>query len=144
MARNTKRKLDDVPHHNPNVTSAPKDVQRHQFARNLYRRILELGWNQSDLARAADIGRDRVSVYVRGLTFPEPVMLAKLADALDCKPEDLAPSISESAIADELPAVELRQSLANPQRAWLRVNREVTFATAAKVISILEADTSQH
>ena len=143
MAKNTRRKLDQD-HPMPNVTSAPKDVQRHQFARNLYRRLLEMGWNQSDLARAADIGRDRISVYVRGLTFPEPVTLQKIADALDCKPEDLAPSITEQAIADELPAVELRQSLANPQRAWLRVNREVTFATAAKVIAILEADTSQH
>jgi transcriptional regulator with XRE-family HTH domain len=143
LARNTKRKLEDASPL-PNVTSAPKEVQKHQFARNLYRRLLELGWNQSDLARAADIGRDRVSVYVRGITFPEPVTLQKIADALECKAEDLAPSITEAAIADELPAVELRQSLANPQRAWLRVNREVTFATAAKVIAILEADTTQH
>lgn len=123
--------------------TAPRDMVKQQLARNIFRRMTARGWNQSELAREADLGRDSVSTYIRGKVLPDPASLQKLADALDCKVTDLAPSIVDPALTEEMPAVELKQSVTDPRRAWLRVNREVSFATAAKVIEILQADNSQ-
>ena len=44
---------------------APAEAVKADFARRLQHALNAKGWNQSDLARAADIGRDSVSVYLR-------------------------------------------------------------------------------
>lgn len=77
-----------------------------EFGRRLQRRMNEMGWNQTELARRASehlpraakgqvqghsIGRDQVSSYIRGKYLPRPHVLAALAKALSCEQADLLP-----------------------------------------------------
>jgi transcriptional regulator with XRE-family HTH domain len=75
------------------------------FARRLHAAMLAKGWNQADLARAAwngetrkdsrgyeqPIGKDRISVYLKGRVLPDAQNLKRLADALGTGVEELAP-----------------------------------------------------
>lgn len=56
---------------------------------NLVRLLTEKRWNQSDLARAAGIGRDLVSRYVRGEQVPTPLTAHLMADVLGVNVKDL-------------------------------------------------------
>ena len=50
----------------------PKSLTKQEFGKRLYSLMVERGWQQSDLARAAGIGRDSVSTYMRGHSLPGP------------------------------------------------------------------------
>ncbi|MGH8561273.1 MAG: helix-turn-helix domain-containing protein, partial [Nevskiales bacterium] len=69
-----------------------KQQTRYEFGRRLLNLCLQKGWNQSDLARASELGRDAISTYVRGRSFPDPKNLRKLADALGVAMDDLLPN----------------------------------------------------
>lgn len=131
-----------VRHHLPSSTdvgssSEPKRLTKQEFGRRLASLIAERGWNQSDLARRAGIGRDAVSTYIRGRSYPEPKNLTKLAKALDMSPAALLPNVVASAIeADDSP-FELREASGHPGHAWLKVNRLVTMAQAMRVMQVL-------
>jgi transcriptional regulator with XRE-family HTH domain len=118
----------------------PRALTRQEFGRRLQQLMLAKSWNQSDLARAADLGRDSISTYVNGKTFPTPVALKKMADALGMEPQELLPNTMMNAMDDEHPAVELRQAAGHPGKAWLRVNRAVSFGTAAKIVELINQD----
>jgi len=115
----------------------PKHLTKQQFGKRLYDEIMQRGWNQSELARRADLPRDSVSVYIRGRSFPTPKSLQKLANALGLEPHDLLPNAMESAIDEDFPSLEMRVSTNAPDKAWLRVNRLVSFATAAQIMEII-------
>lgn len=121
----------------------PKALTKQEFGRRLHQRLLEKSWNQSDLARASGLGRDSISTYVNGKTFPTPLALKKLAQALMCEPEDLLPNAMMHAMDDEHPAVELKQASGHPGKAWLRVNRSLSFGTAAKIIALIDDEDKQ-
>jgi transcriptional regulator with XRE-family HTH domain len=84
------------------VSTIDDDVKR-DFGKLLYRLMVAKGWNQSQLAaetfgqtedgRGYKVarGRDLISKYLRGVTFPDNKTLAKLAKALDIEPSDLLP-----------------------------------------------------
>lgn len=59
----------------------PQKKAKELFARRLWRLMTEKGWNQSELARRAGIGRDRVNVYIQGNALPTPENAKKLAAA---------------------------------------------------------------
>lgn len=122
----------------------PKALTRQEFGRRLNRLMHEKEWNQSDLARAAGIGRDSVSTYVNGKVFPTPLALKKIAAALGVDREALLPNEIMSAFDDEMPAVELKQASGHPDKAWLRVNRMMSFATAAKIIALIDEEDKQN
>ena len=122
----------------------PKALTRQEFGRRLNRLMHEKEWNQSDLARAAGIGRDSVSTYVNGKVFPTPLALKKIAAALGVDREALLPNEIMSAFDDEVPAVELKQASGHPDKAWLRVNRMMSFATAAKIIALIDEEDKQN
>lgn len=128
------------------VTSqlTPKALTRQEFGRRLNRLMQEKDWNQSDLARAAGIGRDSVSTYVNGKVFPTPLALKKIAAALGVDREALLPNEIMSAFDDEMPAVELKQATGHPEKAWLRVNRMMSFATAARIITLIDEEDKQN
>lgn len=73
---------------------------KEEFARRLYRRRIDKGWNQSELARRAQavapdgvrIGRDLVNKYEKGDRVPEGPRLEALAKALGCRAPDLLPT----------------------------------------------------
>jgi transcriptional regulator with XRE-family HTH domain len=120
----------------------PKHLTKEEFARRVYRLMVQRGWTQSDLARHAGLPRDAISVYVRAKSLPTPVNLAKLAACFGMKAEELLPNIVESAIDNDQPAFEMRASTAAPGKVWLRVNRLVSMSTAVKIAELLEQDDS--
>lgn len=120
----------------------PKELSKLEFGRRLNKLMLDRGWNQSDLARAAGLGRDAVSTYVRGRSFPEPKSLRKLAEALGAKTEDLLPNTVALAMdAYTAPMLEIKQAAGHPDRVWLRVNRMVTLEQAAAIFNIIRGET---
>lgn len=121
----------------------PKALTKQEFGRRLQARMLEKEWNQSDLARASGLGRDSISTYINGKTFPTPLGLKRLASALMCQPDDLLPNAMMAAMDDEFPAVELKQAAGHPGKAWLRVNRALSFGTAAKIIALIDDEDRQ-
>lgn len=118
----------------------PKHLTKQQFGQRLYNLMLGKGWTQSELARRAGLPRDAVSVYVRGKSFPTPLNLRALVEALGVSEIELLPNHTESAINEDEPSFEFKVSPSSPSTAWLRVNRLVTLATAIKIAEILEAD----
>lgn len=118
----------------------PKHLTKQEFGRRLYTLMVARNWNQSELARRADLARDSVSTYVRGISLPEPKNLRKLAEALEMEPSELLPNTLESAIDEDVPSLELKVSTSDPRVAWLRVNRLVSTPTAMNVIEILNKD----
>lgn len=115
-----------------------KEATKQEFGRRLYKLMLGKGWTQSDLARKSGMGKDSISTYIRGRSFPEPVGLQKLARALGTTAEELLPKTLESAFENEASQLELKQVVGQPEKAWLRVNRVVTIHTAARIIEILK------
>lgn len=106
--------------------------------------MIKKGWTQSELARKAELPRDSISVYIRGKSLPTPISAGKLAKALGVKPEEILPNHIESAIDEDSPAFELKQSPNTPGTAWLRVNRLVTMAVGLKIAELLANDNAIH
>ncbi len=121
----------------PDIGPGMKHLSKEQFGRSLYRRMVEKGWNQSELARRADIPRDSVSKYIRGISTPTEQSLRALATALDTTPEELLPNHVEMAVSQDTLSLEIRTSPAAPNAAWLRVNQLVSIETALKVAALL-------
>ena len=142
MARNSR-------HHLPSkggeklYDDTPKSLTKQEFGRRLHAILLEKGWNQSELARKANLGRDAISTYVRGRSFPEPGSLHKIASALGMDPGTLLPNALESAIDQDAPALEIRESTSHPGMTWLRVNRRVTRRQALAILQILTDEGNQ-
>jgi transcriptional regulator with XRE-family HTH domain len=137
MARNVRTFVGDTP---TEPELRPKHLSKQEFGRRLYRLMAAKGWHQSELARKAGIARDSVSTYIRGVSLPEPGNLELLAKALGVEPADLLPNQIEAAIDNDIPSLEMKVSSSDARIAWLRVNRLVTTATAAKIVEILSAD----
>jgi transcriptional regulator with XRE-family HTH domain len=124
----------------PPTSMAPREIRKQEFARALQGFMLQRNMSQADLARAAGLGRDSISSYVNGRNLPKPKSAQALADALGVTVPQIYPGAVERAVDAEIPAVELRQVAGHPGKAWLRVNRAVSFSTAAKIIALLEAE----
>lgn len=119
----------------------PRELTKQEFGRRVQSLMLAKDWNQSDLAREAELGRDSISTYVNGRTFPTPRALRKLAKALGVEESELLPNGMMKALDDEHPAIELKQAAGHPGMAWLRINRAVPFSVAAQIIALInEAD----
>lgn len=122
----------------PRKPPPPETPSRNvEFGQRLQSLLLERNWNQAELARAAGLGRDSISTYVRGSVFPDPKNLKKLADAFGLTPQQLLPSSMGQLLDAEVPALEIRQSASDPSKVHLRINRTVTIEQAAQIFSIL-------
>jgi len=120
-----------------------------QFARKLYDKMTEKGLSQSDLARRAfgtkldergykvAKSRDRISVYLKGTSLPDPKNLALLADALDVTPEELAPDITAATVDRENPEVALTSIAGHGDKVHLQVNKLVPLTLAAEIVSMI-------
>ena len=122
------------------IDLTPRHLTKQEFGKRLYELMIKKGWNQSDLARHAKLGRDSISTYVRGIAFPEGKNLEKLCQALGVKREDLLPNTVEEAMDREHPSMEIKVSHSDPSKCWLRINRMVSTATAAKVFELINAE----
>lgn len=137
MARNPRHHLPPSKDGEKLYDDAPRSLTKQEFGRRLHAILLQKGWNQSELARRANLGRDAISTYVRGRSFPEPGSLHQIAAALGMDPGALLPNALESAMDQDNPALEIRESIGHPGMAWLRVNQRVTRAQALKIMQIL-------
>jgi transcriptional regulator with XRE-family HTH domain len=134
-------------------TAGKTHTQRHslqQFARRLHELLTEKDMSGADLARAAfgthvnkrtgyteATGRDRISAYLAGKTYPEPRTLQKLADALGVTAEDLAPDAVAATVDRENPAISINMVEGHPDKVHLVVNKLVPLAVAMEIGSIL-------
>ena len=136
MARETRHLLPPSSAHGSE--DEPKMLTKQEFGRRLHALLVHKGWNQSELARRAGIGRDAVSTYVRGRSFPEPHTLKALARALDTEPGALLPNaVADGIVREPNPALEIRQASGHVGHCWVRLNRLVTTDQAMRLMQIL-------
>lgn len=119
------------------VDLSVKTIRRTEFAKRLYSLMMAKNWNQSDLARQANLGRDSVSQYIRANNTPSPRNLKKLADALGVEPVELYPNYEAAAVEEEMPALSFRQMPGDDEHMWVRINKKVPKAVAAKIMLLL-------
>ena len=119
---------------------APAAPNKEDFGRRVYRLMLAKNMNQSDLARAAGMDRNRVSSYVRGQSLPTGLFLKKLADALGVKPTDLLPD------AMGLEAPPPYSMAVSPDGAQMRLVADVWVPTqvGAQIIQLLTDNATAH
>ena len=127
-------------------TSGPDEsvrmLTKQEFGKRLYRFMLDKGWRQADLHRAAGLPKDSISSYIRGRTFPTHASALKLSKALGVPVEEIMPNHMAGAIADDDPEFEFKVSPSDPKRAWLKVNRAVSFEIGVKIATLLNDDAS--
>lgn len=133
MSKQTETRL--APRENVDLTQ--KVILRSEFGRRVWSLMMERQMNQSDLARAAEIGRDSISQYVRGKNIPTPQNLNKLAKALGVKADELLPNYAASAAAKETPTFQIQQVGDDPNEVWLHINQKTTSEKAMKIMAIL-------
>lgn len=126
----------------------PQALTKQEFGRRLQTLLDERGWNQSDLHRKTidvdpegkGIGRDAVSTYVNGRSFPTPKSLNLLCKSFGLAREELFPNAIMQATNDEHPALELRMAAGQPGKAWVRVNRLLKFETATAIVQLINEE----
>lgn len=122
------------------VAFTPDALTRQEFGRRLHKLLIERRWNQSDLARAADLKRDSISAYINGKRWPTPLSQDRLATALGMTVSELLPNALMHAIDDEVPAFEMKIASGHPGKAWVRLNRFMSMHTATKIAELLNIE----
>lgn len=126
----------------------PQALTKQEFGRRLQQLIDERNWSQADLAREVKrktgetMGRDAISTYINGRSFPTPKSLALLCKTFDLTRDELFPNARMNATNDEHPAFEMKAAAGEPGKAWVKVNRLLSFRTAAKIVSIINEEDS--
>ena len=125
-----------------------------KFSRRLRQAMIDAGLSQSELAakiwgRTADNrgysvakGRDRISIYLKGMALPDHANIQKLADALGLSVEELAPDMKAQSVERDYPEIGITKAPGHPDKILLRVNKLVPMEVAAKIFAIL-ADIKQ-
>ena len=121
------------------VDLSQKVLTKQEFGKRLFALMMEKGMNQSDLARAAKLGRDSISTYVRGRSAPSPQNLDKLCAALSVAPDELYPNYAANAAAIEEPVLQLKQVNDGTDKMWLHINMKVDAQKAIEVMQILKS-----
>jgi len=109
------------------------DNIKEEFARRVYKMMLSKGMTQSELARASNLERNRISSYVRGVALPTGLSLTKLASALGVKPTELLP---DSRLDEEKPAYSVSIS-ADGKDMRLTADMWLPVGIGAQVIQLL-------
>src|SRR5206468_11690064 len=96
-------------------------------------------WRQSDLAREAGLGRDSISQYVNGKSLPDSGNAQKLADAFGIDVQKVyPPRFMRASNQSQTPSIQLTQASDDPGKAWLYINKALSYATAAEIIALLK------
>jgi len=126
----------ELPHQVANAISDTKS----EFAKRVYKRMMDKGWNQSQLARYAGLPRDSISVYIRGRSLPTPQSLQKLAACLGCAPEELLSIYAQAAAEIQPTRLELREIHGEPDYIWIKLNARFKTETALKILMLAGQD----
>tara|TARA_Y100001980_G_C14551212_1_gene334330 strand:+ start:3065 stop:3478 length:414 start_codon:yes stop_codon:yes gene_type:complete len=119
------------------VDLSVRSIRKVEFAKRLYTLMNEKNWNQSDLSRAANMGRDSISQYIRANNIPSPKNLKKLADALGVEPVELYPNYEAAAVEEEIPALSFRQMPGDEAHMWVRINKKVPTKVAVQIMALM-------
>ena len=119
------------------VDLSQRVIRKAEFGKRLFDLMQQKGWNQSELAKRADMGRDSVSTYIRGRSVPSPQNLEKLSNALNVKPEELYPNYEANSAALDEPIFQLKQVNDDSNKMWLTINMKIDSAKAIAVMKIL-------
>lgn len=144
MARKSHHALS--PAEEPLSGLSPNQLTKQEFGRRLATMIADHHWSQSDFVREVELqtgeklGRDSISTYIRGMTFPTPKSLKLMCETLGVSRDELLPNATIQAINDEHPALELRAAAGHPGKAWVRVNRMMTFETATEIVKLINEE----
>ena len=120
--------------------------EKQEFGRHLQQLLDLRNWSQADLVRAVEdatgvkMGRDAISTYINGRSFPTPRSLELLCKAFGMTRDDLVPKALISTAKGEHPSFEMRVVAGHAGKAWVRVNRMVSFATATEIARLLSAE----
>lgn len=126
----------------------PRALTKQEFGRRLQMFLDERGWSQSDLHRETKevdpedkgVGRDAVSTYINGRSFPTPKSLNFVCKALGVKREELLPNALLQAVNDEQLAFEMRAAAGHPGKAWVKLNRMLSFDCAARIAQLINEE----
>ncbi|MBL4766332.1 MAG: helix-turn-helix transcriptional regulator [Rhodobacteraceae bacterium] len=110
---------------------------RRDFGKKLFDAMTLKGWNQSELARRTNIGRDSISQYINGKVTPNRTTAVKLADVLGVALSDLQPDTNHWLYAPSQTALEIKMMEGSPDRVILKVNQEVSLDVATKIMQLL-------
>lgn len=108
---------------------------KQEFARKLQKAMLEKGWNQSELARRAGMGRDNISGYMSGRILPGAKKLKQLADALTVPPSSLLDGVVLREESDT-PMLEIKQH--DDDTVVMRFVQIIPMAVAMKIMEMLK------
>jgi transcriptional regulator with XRE-family HTH domain len=115
--------------------------------------MTQRGMSQSDLARevwgttrdtrgyTVAKNRDRIGAYLRAESLPEPQNLAKLAEALGAKTEELAPEIVAATVDRENPELAMTMVAGHRDKVHLQINKLVSLSVATKIMGLLSGET---
>lgn len=147
--------------YNVSMATEPGDRQlerKQEFGRRLQAIMVELGWNQSELARRAGehlpeprkgqkqrhgFPRDLISHYVRGVRLPRPEGLGALCKALSAgarraiAPADIMPPPGWTPRTAN-GAVSMR--VVEPGRVAMQFSRVLSMKTATRIVEMLKAE----
>lgn len=119
---------------------------KQEFAERLQAAMVKKGWNQSELARQStkfmpggkDIGRDKVSNWIRALHMPGPIPLKALADALGVSSEYLIPARPTPAAERATPPLNVEDL--GDGSVFLKINQRVQWPVAIKVLGLIKGE----
>ena len=120
----------------PGKTYPPERI-RLNVGKRIQSKLYEKGWKQADLAEKAGIGRDSISLYIRGKNLPGASNLKSIAAALDMTIQELAPEVASATRVrtNEGPQQQMRQL--DDGRWEVTVNRFVDQDTMMKIMNAL-------
>lgn len=125
------------------------DVEKKEFGRRLYQLLREKDLSQSDVAeklfgreddsrgRSVASKRDLVSKWVRGVAFPGPKNLHKLAKVLEVDPSALAPGRHGPTADKRLPDFQVTSGPTRDEKILI-INQVVTNEQFLAIASILQ------
>ena len=123
------------------------DIEKKEFGRRLYQLLRDKDLSQSDVAeklfgreddsrgRSVASKRDLVSKWVRGVAFPGPKNLHRLAKVLDMEVSGLAPGHGQPSVDKRLPDFQMKQQ---GDQIVLVVNQVVRPDQALRIMAILQ------
>lgn len=126
------------------MAAIDRDAALRDFARRLESFMVKKGWNQSELARQAalhmpdgKLGRDNISSYCGARSFPGPIILNALCQALSCEPEELIPTKGDTLPRPSEAELDIRST--PDGEAVVHINRKLPWSKATKILEIIHA-----
>lgn len=146
MARAIRRVVNAAPDANFQADSASSVEAKLEFAKRLSKAIADKGMTQSELARRAGdylvggrkLGRDSISHYINGVSFPSQARVNAMAKALGMEPTDLLPTKGVHTAADTAAPVVMQET--GDGRMYLRINKTVDYTIGLKILGLLKED----